>query len=169
MVTGPTITKVLCLVHVPFSVQYHLSKDVSETIKYKTRKRDILFVFIASVFLTFSLGAFTLPLGITMALTCYSAYLAIRIALEYNGTNGNKNELVMLMSQTIAVYLTPVIIGTLYYKTNPIYLFIIVLSLIIGACVYTYSVPEKWQPGKFDFFGSSHQLMHFTLIVAHIA
>lgn len=37
---------------------------------------------------------------------------------------------------------------------------------ILGAVIYACRVPERWQPGKFDLFGSSHQIFHFMVLFA---
>ena len=36
---------------------------------------------------------------------------------------------------------------------------------IVGGCLYIIRYPEKKHPGKFDFFGSSHQLLHFSVVI----
>lgn len=37
---------------------------------------------------------------------------------------------------------------------------------IFGAGLYAARVPEKIWPGKFDLFGSSHQIFHFFVLAA---
>ncbi|CDW79249.1 adiponectin receptor protein [Stylonychia lemnae] len=37
---------------------------------------------------------------------------------------------------------------------------------IFGAGLYASKFPEKWYPGKFDIFGSSHQLFHVLIVTA---
>lgn len=37
---------------------------------------------------------------------------------------------------------------------------------IIGAVLYLIRFPEKLYPGKFDIFGSSHQLLHISVLIA---
>ncbi|PKY38826.1 putative hemolysin-III channel protein Izh2 [Rhizophagus irregularis] len=37
---------------------------------------------------------------------------------------------------------------------------------ITGAVIYGARVPEKWYPGTFDIYGSSHQIFHFFVIAA---
>jgi predicted membrane channel-forming protein YqfA (hemolysin III family) len=41
------------------------------------------------------------------------------------------------------------------------------LALGAGAAVYAAGLPERAFPGVFDVIGSSHQLMHVTLLAAH--
>ena len=42
------------------------------------------------------------------------------------------------------------------------------ITYIIGALLYLVRFPEKKYPGKFDYFGSSHQLLHFAVVIAVI-
>ncbi|CAG8649918.1 1805_t:CDS:2, partial [Racocetra persica] len=37
---------------------------------------------------------------------------------------------------------------------------------IAGALVYGTRIPEKWYPGKFDIYGSSHQIFHLFVLAA---
>jgi len=42
-------------------------------------------------------------------------------------------------------------------------------TYIFGAVMYAKRVPEKWAPGKFDIWGSSHQIFHFCVVLAALA
>ncbi|KAI2474449.1 HlyIII-domain-containing protein [Pyrenophora tritici-repentis] len=37
---------------------------------------------------------------------------------------------------------------------------------IAGAAIYAARVPEKWSPGKYDIWGSSHQIFHVLVVLA---
>ncbi|KAH7349050.1 hemolysin-III related-domain-containing protein [Pyrenochaeta sp. MPI-SDFR-AT-0127] len=37
---------------------------------------------------------------------------------------------------------------------------------ITGAAIYAARVPEKWSPGRFDIWGSSHQIFHVLVVLA---
>jgi adiponectin receptor len=37
---------------------------------------------------------------------------------------------------------------------------------ILGAAIYACRIPERFAPGKFDLFGSSHQIFHGFVIAA---
>jgi len=43
------------------------------------------------------------------------------------------------------------------------------LSYILGALVYANRIPERFAPGKFDTFFSSHQLFHVCVILAALS
>lgn len=40
---------------------------------------------------------------------------------------------------------------------------------ILGAAIYAARVPERLRPGKFDMFGSSHQIFHVLVVCAAVA
>ena len=42
------------------------------------------------------------------------------------------------------------------------------ITYVIGAILYLIRFPEKYFPGKFDIFGSSHQLLHIAVLIAII-
>jgi len=37
---------------------------------------------------------------------------------------------------------------------------------IAGAAIYAARIPEKWSPGKYDIWGSSHQIFHVLVVLA---
>ncbi|KAH7077561.1 hemolysin-III related-domain-containing protein [Paraphoma chrysanthemicola] len=37
---------------------------------------------------------------------------------------------------------------------------------IVGAAIYAARVPEKWSPGRYDIWGSSHQIFHVLVVMA---
>jgi len=37
---------------------------------------------------------------------------------------------------------------------------------LLGATIYAARVPEKWRPGAFDVWGSSHQIFHVLVVLA---
>ena len=54
------------------------------------------------------------------------------------------------------------------YNTETRFLFWYLGSIIyvIGAVLYLFRFPERYFPGKFDIFGSSHQLLHIAVLIA---
>lgn len=40
---------------------------------------------------------------------------------------------------------------------------------ILGAGIYAARVPEKWTPGRYDIWGSSHQIFHVLVVMAAAA
>ena len=39
----------------------------------------------------------------------------------------------------------------------------------LGAAIYAARVPERWFPGSFDIWGSSHQIFHVLVLIAAAA
>ncbi|KNE71110.1 hemolysin III family channel protein [Allomyces macrogynus ATCC 38327] len=39
-------------------------------------------------------------------------------------------------------------------------------TYIVGATIYASKVPERWWPGRFDYFGHSHQIWHCFVVAA---
>ena len=37
---------------------------------------------------------------------------------------------------------------------------------VTGAGIYAARIPEKWRPGHFDIWGSSHQIFHVLVVLA---
>ncbi|KAL7268933.1 hypothetical protein RUND412_008421 [Rhizina undulata] len=37
---------------------------------------------------------------------------------------------------------------------------------VLGAGIYAARMPERWTPGKYDLYGSSHQIFHFLVVAA---
>ena len=42
------------------------------------------------------------------------------------------------------------------------------VSYVVGALMYIKRIPEKLKPGKFDYFGASHQILHFLVVLGVI-
>ena len=36
---------------------------------------------------------------------------------------------------------------------------------LLGVIFYVTQIPERWNPGKFDRFGASHQIFHVTVLI----
>ena len=53
-------------------------------------------------------------------------------------------------------------------KPRPGYYFGILEEPLIGALMYIKRIPEKFYPGKFDIFGSSHQFFHLFVVAGII-
>ncbi|KAJ1550050.1 hypothetical protein HK405_001531 [Cladochytrium tenue] len=35
---------------------------------------------------------------------------------------------------------------------------------LTGAAMFLYHVPERWAPGRFDYWGQSHQIFHVAIV-----
>ena len=53
------------------------------------------------------------------------------------------------------------------YDTSPNYYYWVFggVSYVVGALMYIMRIPEKYRPGKHDYFGASHQIFHVLVVV----
>ncbi|KAK9255496.1 hemolysin-III related-domain-containing protein [Lipomyces tetrasporus] len=56
----------------------------------------------------------------------------------------------------------------LYHRIQLQYLIAEGALYIGGAAIYAARIPERWRPGRFDLFGSSHQIFHMCVLGAAI-
>jgi adiponectin receptor len=45
------------------------------------------------------------------------------------------------------------------------YMIVMGLSYVVGALLYGSRIPERFFPGKVDYFGASHQIFHVLVLV----
>lgn len=165
--------------HMPFSVGYHLFCPMSKENFYKWRRLDVSFIFIASICLTVGLSFFVFPVWGTVVLTIVALMITI-IAIR------NQDHLIVnldmkfqakYIASIVCVYITPMIFQAgsdlLEYKgqlTVPVISTIVVIeSLFFGSIMYATGFPESRYPKRFDEIGSSHQIMHTCILIAHLA
>src|SRR5690348_4577005 len=67
----------------------------------------------------------------------------------------------------------PVVHGLLIYGLAPLvdmmslyYMIAMGSMYVTGALIYGWRVPERWWPGVFDIWGSSHQIFHLLVVGA---
>lgn len=164
------------LVHMPFSVGYHLFSPIDQHVFNTWKQLDILFIFVSSCFLTFSLGFHVMPLDQNILVTT----VAIILTCWYKCGGGhniatNKMRNALLVSSIVCIYCIPIIYKCIIDKDILTISFahttlLIVVSSIFGTgLLYAKSIPERWFPGAFDLFGRSHHIMHIGVMVAHMA
>jgi predicted membrane channel-forming protein YqfA (hemolysin III family) len=85
----------------------------------------------------------------------------------------DRHELVAMMACSAAVYYAPVAITAARDAWAGVYgvaaaaAVAIPALLGVGALAYATSLPERRFPGVFDIVGSSHQVMHVMVALAH--
>lgn len=165
----------LCsFIHLPFTVGYHLFLPKSPETYNIWRKLDLSFIFISSIFLTYALSVHALSFIATYFL-CLSSIFCTLFAIRHISKLKPKQKLdkithTCFISTIVLIYLTPMVITC--FKSNS-HIFTVctittIISLLGGAFAYAFNIPERFCPGCFDFFGSSHNIMHIGLIIAHI-
>ncbi|KAG8915234.1 hypothetical protein FRC00_006362 [Tulasnella sp. 408] len=60
-------------------------------------------------------------------------------------------------------------LSTLRYEMGINWLLLSGALYTVGALLYAARVPERFFPGKLDYFGASHQLFHINVLLAAIA
>lgn len=167
------------MVHLPFSLGYHIFMPMSEETFIQWRKLDVTFIFIASIFLSVSLGYYIFPPSILVIL------LAFTVIVAYEGiTNFNKHsnqakinhvKHSYLISTIIVCYMFPVLYKLCYdlfilqqLTNSVVYGFCLIGTLFICGYAFATEWPQRLYPGKLDLIGNSHNIVHITASLAHI-
>lgn len=167
-------------IHTPFSVCYHIFNCINKNELIKWRKYDIYGIFVRNIILSFTLSFFTynnfkytlLNTLITILIVCYSL---LKFKENENNNKLDKIQQGKLIGYTVLSYLTPVlynvylsIINRTYDLTFKISL-ILIFSVILGGCCYCFRIPDIFfKPGTFNKIGTSHNFMHFFVILGSI-
>ena len=167
------------IVHMPFSVGYHMFMPISAVVYNKWRRLDISFIFVASCPLTFALCYFIMPLAATLSVTG-AAITVTTLALFRNfslkqGEVLNRSTNAIFITSIVIVYFSPIVylsvVDTIAGKFTvaQITLIVVFLSLFIGGYMYAKCIPECYSHGTFDLVGRSHQIMHILVMTAHVS
>lgn len=156
------------LVHLPFSVGYHLFIPISKETCMKWFKLDYCFIFVGITILIFAMCFFVLPplliAIITFVAIAISIY-AIRHAISCKDKCKNSKN-ALLVSSITSLLLVPLVYQTIV-RSDMFALAItigIVTCLVFGAICYSTMFLNKFTP-TFDL---SHTIMHITVLIAHI-
>lgn len=141
------------IIHMPFSVGYHFFlTDIWRTL-------DIIFIYITSCMYCYIFSYYVFSFETTLLLTnmcCFVAlYFIYDIIKNYNKPIVNKLEHAIKILYVVLFYLTPLI-----YSFD-IYSAITITSLLIGFLFYSNPFTLKYI--------DSHNIMHFCIVIAHIA
>lgn len=158
------------LVHLPFSIGYHLFIPMSKDINTKWYKLDLSFIFIGITCLILSMCYFVLPIQytiltitISIGITLYSFYHIWYECVE----KCSKKKNAILVSIITSLLFIPIVFQLISNPRDYITLILaigIVSSLVFGAICYSTSFFNKFTPS----FNSSHTLMHIMVLIAHI-
>ena len=164
------------IVHMPFSVGYHLFSPISNQVFIAWRRLDLSFIFIASILLTYALSHYVFSRKWTTIMTSLSAItasVAIYNIYDDNNTNVERRSQSLLVGLIICVYMTPMVYQ--FYKefpeitTRSIATITTFASLLVGGFVYALNFPECLFDQVFDIIGQSVNIMHICIIIAHIS
>ena len=169
-------------IHTPFSVGYHTFNSIDKDEYIKWRKYDVYTIFLRCIILSFTLSFFTYSdfkyVLINTSVTIAVVYYSLLKFKEYEDKHKqlNKIEQGKLVGYCILTCLFPFmykIYSSIKNKTTNTLSFKIAISIIIitvlGGSSYCFRIPEKYfEPGTFNSIGSSHNIMHFFLILLNI-
>ena len=161
------------VIHLPFSLGYHLFLPISNEIKVYWRNLDITFIFISGTLFACALGYCVLKRILLLILfsTCFNvscfAIYTIRKKKNYDRVLVCK-----LVGIIVICYMFPMFYHAFtrydFYSFNLGFTTCIVMG--ISAIVYADCIPEKYAypPGKYDIIGNSHNIMHLGLMIAYV-
>ena len=166
------------LIHLPFSVGYHLFLPISPLIYNKWRRLDISFIFISSCLLTPALCFFVMPYWATFLVTSIAVIVTIiailRISRFKAGESLQRKQYILFIGIIVCIYYFPIAfkaVKDILHRKFTVAIasaIIIPVVLLLGSFVYSKAWPESAYPVTFDLFGSSHQIAHIAILVAHI-
>ncbi|PNH01757.1 Adiponectin receptor protein 2 [Tetrabaena socialis] len=140
--------------HAPFSICYHLLLPISPAVCDVWRRLDQSFILIMSVQLTFSMSFFVYPrMWQTLLATVMVSLVSARgICMVQQLTVDQRGEVTRLVGVSALGYYAPIVVrAILDSRAVPIVAAVVVpASLVGGALLYEYHVPERFFPGKVD-------------------
>ncbi len=171
-----------CVIHLPFSVLNHLFVAISEEVAHKWKILDICFIYVAAWLLNITESYYTFSdelswmywfnIG-TGAVICIT-FIYLTMFKTRQGIPTEKEKHTNRIGIASFTYIFPMFFHLIRGATIGIFdlgslsAFGTPLSLALGAFLFVKRIPEVFAPGKYDIWGNSHQLMHFTLLIAHI-
>ena len=165
------------LIHLPFSLGFHLFMPIGIDVFSEWRKLDVTAIFACSVLLTFSLSCFVLPWWGTLLITMVTAAVAGAAVRNFGAISDDyildhaKHS--VLVSTVVICYWFPMAFALVRDALDNSFTLSSAMTVgvvtMMTAAAYCFSVgfPEILAPGLFDVLGHSHQLMHLAIIIAH--
>ncbi len=164
--------------HAPFSVGYHTFMPVSQRAARTWRRLDTSFLFVASTFLTFAMCGLTWPLWLAGAWTtvagCVTARALWKIWAVADFDTLPRQSQVREIGYVVCCYFAPIASrAVLDAASGAVTVAVkaaagVAVSLGLGAWAFAAGFPQCVLPGRFDYVGHSHQLMHMGVIAAHV-
>jgi adiponectin receptor len=177
---------VSCLVHAPWSVGFHALGFRSRDTYWFFKTMDHLFVYVASVFLTYALSYHSLfdwPVtrSVLVLLAVMMAIVQLFVAcFPVFREDRFKFWRVFCAGAIVQNYLLPTYLrlyellaledpGSVGWGVELVSVVIPFLCFVFGGLTYGFSWPDCRYPGVFDLHLRGHVLMHFALLGAHLA
>jgi predicted membrane channel-forming protein YqfA (hemolysin III family) len=167
------------LLHMPFSVGFHLFRGINADVYNLWRRLDQIFIFFASVLLALALSWHAYESAAAIALnTAAAAVVAVAAVREIVGLQPHyqrpRGAMVAFVGSIVMCYWWPMGVtavrelaaGTPTAATWTALGTFAVLQA--GGAAYACGFPERAFPGIFDVCMFSHQLMHVAALAAHV-
>ncbi|KAF2766435.1 HlyIII-domain-containing protein [Teratosphaeria nubilosa] len=161
------------------SATYHTTSNHSEAVAKFGNRLDyigIVFLiwgsFIPSIYYGFSAEPALVNLYWTMISTIGAGTLAVVMLPKFRSPEWRPFRAFMFVAMGLSA-VVPVVHGLQKYGVQQMQQQIGLSWLVgqgvlyvSGAAIYAARVPERWQPGRYDIFGSSHQIFHVLVLLA---
>jgi len=164
------------LIHMPFSVCCSLFIPMGEEVFKFWHTLDAMAMCLTAIPMGFSLGMGTLPMPLLVLNTVATAYMGCESAHHFWKAHNSSKKKKRCLAQTFKI--TGVVICFTFPLVYTIaqdgaskkshYALCTLAGYASAGLLYSSKVPERWFPGMFDYFGSSHNLMHIILILVHV-
>eukprot|EP00775_Hariotina_reticulata_P014399 gene14399-14505_t len=166
------------LIHMPFSVGFHLFRGINADVYNLWRRLDQVFIFLVSILLAFGLSwhVYHSYVGIVIN-TAAAAIVAVVACRQVIGLQPqfqrHRGQMVVFVGSIVMCYWFP-----MGYQLGKELLhgrfsacswlaMATFMVLQLGGWAFAAGFPEKQFPGIFDLCGFSHQLMHVFAVLAH--
>jgi adiponectin receptor len=180
------------LLHAPFSTGFHLFRCMTPRVYNLWRRLDHVFIYVMCWPAVAALSWFVLPPKATALAFCAAAVLAQRAAKGIWAlkphVQRDRREIVRAAGEVGALVLlqfAPMVLQSVREVAKGTAgqwpsergagglvvagMLGVPASLLFAANVFASGVPERWAPGRFNYCGSSHQLMHVGVIGAVVS
>jgi adiponectin receptor len=166
------------IIHMPASVGYHLFMPMSLQVCNYWRRLDIMCIFAVSVPLCFCTSYYVFSLYVTCSLTflasCVASWAISKVHKLQDGQALENSKHAMFIGTIVFLYYLPIAYQGLEdflkdeYSVSILVATLLPLNLGFGAWAFAVGFPQVYAPGRFDLVGHSHQVMHVTVVVAHV-
>lgn len=165
-VTPYAILTLSSISHLPFSLGYHLFMPISQEVLMKWRERDMVMVLVSICMQTYALNYFIIEKVISNFILMLNVSMVFDIIEKKEAISDKciymKHVLGNILPLTFFLFIP------IMYSGNTFFIYSFLFCGITGGVVYLKQFPEKYLLGKFDYLGSSHQIMHIFLIFIHL-
>jgi adiponectin receptor len=166
------------VIHLPFSVGYHLFTSMRRQVFNRWRRYDIVAIFNVSVLLTFSLSFYVLPWWGCLMNTVVAGIVAARnnayIRRIPDELDLDPAEQSVRVASIVLCYWFPMALALgrdaldSRFTVSSAAALGVLAGLVSSSWAYSTAWPQRLSPGSFDVWGHSHQLMHVGVMVCHV-